>query len=93
MKTDAPFFDYIAQRSDLASSFASYMQSVQSSYGTSLNHLLTGYDWANLGEALVVDVRDRHFYVGSNAKYVNDNYRLVDPPAALASHSRKLFPS
>ena len=60
MKTDAPFFEYIAQRSDLASSFASYMQSVQSSYGTSLNHLLTGYDWASLGEALVVDVRDRY---------------------------------
>jgi hypothetical protein len=33
------------------------MKSVQLSYGTSLKHLVTGFDWAGLGEAIVVDVR------------------------------------
>ena len=56
-KTDLPFFDFLSTSSDLASSFASYMQSVQASHGTSLQHLLNGFDWSDLGEAVVVDVR------------------------------------
>lgn len=50
-------FEYYAQSPELANCFASYMRSVQSSQGTSLRHLLTGYDWAVLSKALVVDVR------------------------------------
>ncbi len=52
-----PFFDFFAKTSELANCFASYMKSVQASYGTSLKHLLAGFDWADLGEALIVDVR------------------------------------
>ena len=56
-RTDVPFFDYFAKSSELSSQFASYMRSVQASSGTSLRHLLTGYDWAKLDEgAVVVDV-------------------------------------
>ena len=56
-QTDVPFFDYFAKSSELSSQFASYMRSVQASSGTSLRHLLTGYDWAKLDEgAVVVDV-------------------------------------
>ncbi|KAL8795412.1 MAG: hypothetical protein Q9195_002153 [Heterodermia aff. obscurata] len=56
LKTDLPFFNFLSQSSGLADSFASYMQSVQSSYGTSLKHLLSGFDWAGVGEGVVVDV-------------------------------------
>ena len=59
MDTDVPFFDYFAKSPELSSTFASYMRSVQSSYGTSLNHLLAGFDWAGLAEAVVVDVGHR----------------------------------
>lgn len=55
--TNEPLFDYFAKSPVLANQFASYMKSVQASYGTDLKHLLTGFDWAGLGEALVVDVR------------------------------------
>lgn len=56
-QTDAPFFEYFAKSSELSNQFASYMRSVQASYGTSLQHLLTGYDWGSLDEeAVVVDV-------------------------------------
>ena len=55
--TTEPLFDYFAKSPILANQFASYMKSVQASYGTNLKHLLTGFDWASLGEALVVDVR------------------------------------
>ncbi|KAL9044433.1 MAG: hypothetical protein Q9214_002428 [Letrouitia sp. 1 TL-2023] len=55
-RTDEPLFDFFARSPKSAKQFASYMKSVQSSHGTSLNHLLTGYDWEGLGEAVVVDV-------------------------------------
>jgi 6-hydroxytryprostatin B O-methyltransferase len=52
-----PLFEYYAKTPELANQFASYMKAVQSSYGTSLKHLLTGFDWESLGDAIVVDVR------------------------------------
>lgn len=55
--TNVPLFDFFAQSPELANCFASYMKSVQASRGTSLQHLLTGFDWAGLGEAVIVDVR------------------------------------
>lgn len=55
-RTDAPIFDFFAQSSKFANQFASYMKSVQASHGTSLKHLLNGYDWEGLGEAVIVDV-------------------------------------
>lgn len=55
-KTTLPLFEYFAESTELADCFASYMKAVQSSHGTSLKHLVTGYDWAGLGKAKVVDV-------------------------------------
>lgn len=56
-QTNGPFFEYFAKSSKLSNQFASYMRSVQASSGTSLQHLLTGYNWESLdGEAVVVDV-------------------------------------
>lgn len=55
--TNVPLFDFFAQSPELGNCFASYMKSVQASYGTSLQHLLTGFDWAGLGEAVIIDVR------------------------------------
>jgi 6-hydroxytryprostatin B O-methyltransferase len=37
--------------------FAGYMKNVTASSATSLKHLLSGYDWASLKDATVVDVR------------------------------------
>ena len=57
--TNEPLFDYFAKSPIVANQFASYMKSVQASYGTNLQHLVTGFDWASLGDAVVVDVRLR----------------------------------
>lgn len=37
--------------------FSGYMRSVTTSEGVDVKHLITGYGWANLGDATVVDVR------------------------------------
>ena len=57
LDTDMAFFDWFAVTKERANQFASYMRSVQGSYGTSLKHLVTGFDWTGLGDATVVDVR------------------------------------
>ena len=54
--TDKPFFDYVKQDKELTRQFASFMKNLTSGRGTSIQHLLKGYDWASLGTATVVDV-------------------------------------
>ena len=55
--TDKPFFDYVKEDKELTRQFASFMKNVSSGKGARIQHLLTGYDWASLGKATVVDVR------------------------------------
>ena len=54
--TDKPFFDYLKQDKEMTRQFASYMKNRTSGRGLSIQHLLTGYDWAALGKVVVVDV-------------------------------------
>lgn len=54
--TTEPLFHYFTQTPERANAFAMYMKSVQASPGTALSHLLTGFDWPSLGQAVVVDV-------------------------------------
>ena len=54
--TDLPFFDHIALNSEKMKQFTRYMKNVTSSEGTAINHVLTGFDWAILGKAVIVDV-------------------------------------
>ena len=56
MNTDVSFFKYFAETSDLSNQFSAYMKSIHSSYGTSLKHLVSGFDWASVGNGTVVDV-------------------------------------
>ena len=54
--TDKPFFDFVKEDKGLTRQFAGFMKNLTSGRGTSIQHLLTGYDWASLGKATVVDV-------------------------------------
>ena len=54
--TNRPFFDDIKESKELTRQFAGYMKNITSGKGLSIRHLVTGYDWASLGEATVVDV-------------------------------------
>jgi 6-hydroxytryprostatin B O-methyltransferase len=54
--TELSFFDYLAQTPELRKKFAMYMKNVTASEGTKIEHLVNGYNWASLGEAIVVDV-------------------------------------
>lgn len=54
--TDLPFFEHLNTNPRRVQEFAGYMKNVQQSEGTSLRHLVQGFDWAALGKGTVVDV-------------------------------------
>ncbi len=54
--TDKPLFDFISESPKLSKLFAAYMKNVQGGDGTNLRHLIKGFDWASLNDAVVVDV-------------------------------------
>ena len=55
--TDLPFFEFLKSRPDLSAEFDAYMESQAVMHsGTRIDHLLQGFDWAVLEEAVVVDV-------------------------------------
>jgi 6-hydroxytryprostatin B O-methyltransferase len=56
MKTDLSLFEHLSSQRELAEEFSAYMKSQASSSGTSVAFLLQGFDWASLGNAVVVDV-------------------------------------
>ena len=56
LDTHKPFFKYLSESEELTRRFAAYMKNVTASGGTSVDHLVNGFDWNKLGEAKVVDV-------------------------------------
>lgn len=56
MDTELPLFDFVSKSPEMTKQFAGYMKNVQKSEGTHIRHLVSGYDWESLGNALVVDV-------------------------------------
>ncbi|TVY19763.1 O-methyltransferase fsr2 [Lachnellula arida] len=57
MNTDLPFFDHLKANPDIGAEFGKYMQSqAKVNTGASVDHLVTGFDWAALGNAKIVDV-------------------------------------
>ncbi|CEJ55408.1 hypothetical protein PMG11_01669 [Penicillium brasilianum] len=54
--TDVSFFKHLGQQPERHRQFAGYMRAVTESQGTGLKQLVDGWDWAGLGNALVVDV-------------------------------------
>lgn len=56
--TDMPFFKHLAQQQERHRQFAGYMRAVTTSQGTHLKQLVEGWDWATLGQGVVVDVSD-----------------------------------
>lgn len=55
--TELPFFGFLKSRPDMSADFDLYMESQAVTHsGTRIDHLLQGFDWAALGDALVVDV-------------------------------------
>lgn len=56
MSTDLPIFDHIATSPEMRKQYAGYMKNVTISQGMSIQHLISGFDWASLGDSTVVDV-------------------------------------
>ena len=54
--TDLPFFEHLNTNPQKVKEFAGYMKHVQQSEGTSLRHLVQGFNWAAVGKGKVVDV-------------------------------------
>lgn len=55
--TDSPFFDYLASSSDRTGLFARYMRSRSESEELAPDHVLTAFDFGELGDANVVEVK------------------------------------
>ena len=71
--TETPWFDYIANSSEMSALFAEYMLGRNTAAGLALDYVTKGFDWDQLGKANVVDVRLSYFLtplylysVGSN---------------------------
>lgn len=54
--TDLGMYEYIATKPDIYRLFDTAMQAVAKSPMSHLKHLTSGFDWASLGKATVVDV-------------------------------------
>ena len=61
--TDLSYFDSVSHSPLWRKRFASYMQIIGASESTSLKHLLSGFDWAGLGAAKIVDVCLHHLFL------------------------------
>lgn len=57
LQTESSFFEHLKQRPDHMKIYAEYQKAVASTEGLDLKHLVRAFDWATLGEATIVDVR------------------------------------
>lgn len=55
--TNLPMYEYIAKQPDMYKLFGRVMEGLASSPKSDLKHLTSGFDWAGLGKATIVDVR------------------------------------
>lgn len=72
--SDQPFFDYVTKDRELTRQFAGFMKNVSTAKCMRIQHLLTGYDWASLGKATVVDVCLRPLACYKNEDTCTENY-------------------
>ena len=86
--TTLPFFEHIAQQPGMAKEFSRYMQSQGRSEGARLEHLLTGYEWGQLGgQAHIVDIGGSTGFTAvalANA-HPGFTFTVQDLPAAIES--------
>lgn len=54
--TPLPVFEHMKGSKEVSNIFGGYMRAVMKSEGLAMKHLMSGYDWASLGKAHVVDV-------------------------------------
>jgi hypothetical protein len=59
-KTDKSLFDYMETDASAAmrEDFVAFMTSMGATYWSSIQHLVDGYNWAEVGNARVVDVSE-----------------------------------
>ena len=68
-ETELPFFEFLKSRPALSADFDLYMESqVVVHSGTRIEHLLTGFDWAELGDALIVDVSAAYINISATVR-------------------------
>ncbi|KZF26356.1 S-adenosyl-L-methionine-dependent methyltransferase [Xylona heveae TC161] len=87
MKTELSFFDHLSCSSHLERQFAAYMKNATSSEGTSMKHLVNGFDWASLREATIVDVggSSGHASIALASSFPQLNCIVQDRADTLAS--------
>lgn len=90
--TDLAFFKYLSSNPQFTQKFSGYMKNVTASEGTSIKHLVNGFDWASLGNAIVVDVRLQSSLTPYRSHTDVIFYRLAVPLVMQALLSRNHSP-
>ncbi|KAM0187016.1 hypothetical protein ACHAPA_011850 [Fusarium lateritium] len=90
--TDASFFQHLKQLPERQKQFAGYMKSAASNRGTHLKHMVSGYDWAKLGEAVVVDVGGSvgHGSVALAQEFPHLSFIVQDLPSVVSGAEQQL---
>ncbi|KAL4912430.1 O-methyltransferase [Aspergillus aurantiobrunneus] len=78
--TNEPIFNFYEKHPERQARFFGAMEGVGKDYGHSLSHVVNGYGWAGLGDALVVDVGGSSGFLSTAlaAQYPNLTFEVQD---------------
>ncbi|EMD84962.1 hypothetical protein COCHEDRAFT_1189067, partial [Bipolaris maydis C5] len=92
LNTDLTFFEYLEAHPDMTKAFAGYMRGLQRSRMGKLQHVVDGFDWANLGEANIVDVggSTAHASIALASAFPDLHFTIQDLPEVVQEGKAKL---
>ncbi|KAJ5166851.1 uncharacterized protein N7482_005632 [Penicillium canariense] len=90
--TDLPFFKYIGENSERHRQFSGFMRAMTSGQDVHLNHLVNGWNWDKLGQALVVDLGGStgHASIALARKFPDLTFIVEDLPEVIAGGPKYL---
>jgi len=85
--TDMPFFEYFKEKKGIVDEFAAYMRSLTRSERLRIGHLVDGFDWTGMGEALIIDVGGSNGQAAATLATAFPNLRFIvqDLPETIVS--------
>ncbi|KAL9105865.1 MAG: hypothetical protein Q9227_009028 [Pyrenula ochraceoflavens] len=90
--TELAFFDHLKLSQSLTDQFAGYMKNVTAADGTSIKHLLSGFNWTQLADgAKIVDIggSSGHASIALARSYPHLSFVVQDLPETIANCSLK----
>ncbi|KAL9097778.1 MAG: hypothetical protein Q9165_000104 [Trypethelium subeluteriae] len=91
---DEPLFVHVGKNKEMTADFAGYMKNMKMSEGLSLKHVLSGFDWASLGEGHVVDIGGSYgdYSILVASKYPSLRFTIQDLPETI-DQAKQILPT